>query len=217
MSRRCTRVLRVLRLATLTVSPLALGLTAGCTTEPSTGRPAALSLSGSPAGALSLALGASVPLQVTVRSGTGASLPLAEAVGFAVRDTGVVTVDKAGLVTSRGMGQTWVVGTLDTRGRRLVDSVRVAVVCTMELTTRIGPLQTTIAVGQAFTPSIEFRGCGGRLVLSDEVTLAASDTAVVQVDARTGRTVGRALGRAMVLPTGRRYGQSGWVDVTVTP
>jgi hypothetical protein len=216
MLRRCTRALRARHLATLIVGALALSFAAGCATEPSTDRPVALSLSDSPARALSLALGVSTPLQVTVRSGSGASLPLADAVAFAARDTGVATVDRAGLVASRGPGSTWVVGTLETRGRRLVDSVRVTVLCTSELSARL-PMQTTLAVGQAFTPSVELRSCGGRVVLTDEFTWATSDTTVVRVDTGTGRTVGRAPGRALVLPTGRRYGQIGWIDVTVTP
>ena len=87
--------------------------------------------------------------------------------------------------------------------------------CNADLRQDLNPTERTIAVGESFSPSVRFLGCGGTEPLADEITWSASDTAVVRVDVSSGRTTGVGPGMATVVPTGRRYGRLNAVRVTV--
>ena len=87
--------------------------------------------------------------------------------------------------------------------------------CNADLQQDLNPTERTITVGESFTPSARFLGCSGTEPLADEITWSASDTAIVRVDALSGRTTGVGLGRATVVPSGRRYGRLNAVRVTV--
>ena len=87
--------------------------------------------------------------------------------------------------------------------------------CTLELRVDLRPPEQTIAVGQAFTATVELSSCGGRERLTDRFTWQARDPAVVDVDAATGRITGRAPGETLVEVVGRKYGRVGAVRVTV--
>jgi hypothetical protein len=89
--------------------------------------------------------------------------------------------------------------------------------CKADLQMRLSPLERTLAVGESFTPSARFFGCGGTEPLNDVVTWTAQDTSIVRVDLATGRTTGLAQGTTFVVPSGRRYGTVGSVRVTVVP
>ena len=89
--------------------------------------------------------------------------------------------------------------------------------CTDDLGTRSSPRDTTIRVGQAFTPSFQFLGCRGRRVLDDSLSFSSSDTTVIAVDSLTGRTTARAPGTALLLVTGARYRGPFPITVSVSP
>lgn len=93
----------------------------------------------------------------------------------------------------------------------------VAPACTRELATRSVPRDTTIRVGQTFTPSFQFMSCGGRQVVRDALSFASSDSTVLTVDRFTGRTTGRAPGAASIQVTGATYGGPFPIAVTVAP
>ena len=88
-------------------------------------------------------------------------------------------------------------------------------VCTLELRAELSPRDTTLVVGASFTPSVALSSCGGRKRLTDSVTWAAADGAVVSVDPATGRTTARGVGETRVEATGARYGRVGGIAVTV--
>lgn len=89
--------------------------------------------------------------------------------------------------------------------------------CTLELGTRASPRDTTIRVGQSFTPSFQFVGCGGRRVLEDSLSFRSSDSTVIAVDNFTGRTTARNQGSATILVTGALYGGPFPISVSVLP
>jgi hypothetical protein len=89
--------------------------------------------------------------------------------------------------------------------------------CTDDLQVVRSPADTTIRVGQDFTPFFQFRGCRGRRVLSDDLTFTSTDQAVLSVDAQSGRATALAPGNAKIEITGARYGGRWPIAVTVVP
>lgn len=87
--------------------------------------------------------------------------------------------------------------------------------CDADLGISINPTSRTLQVGESFTPSARFLGCGGTEPLSDEITWTAQDTTIVQVDRNSGRTLALRPGQTAVTPNGRRYGTVASVQVTV--
>ena len=79
------------------------------------------------------------------------------------------------------------------------------------------PADTTIRVGESFTPVFQFRGCAGRRVLSDELTFTSTDQAVLSVNAQSGHATAVTPGQAQIEVRGARYGGPWPIAVTVTP
>ena len=88
--------------------------------------------------------------------------------------------------------------------------------CTEELRTRTTPADTSILVGQAFTPTVHLSTCGGSRVLSDVFTWHSENVSVASVDSQTGRVVGQAGGEVRITATGEKYGFVGLLRVAVT-
>src|SRR5687767_2061152 len=91
------------------------------------------------------------------------------------------------------------------------------IACPDDLRVLRSPADTTIRVGQQFTPFFRFLGCGGTVSLDDVLTFTSSNTAVIAVDATTGRTTGVSSGAASIQVTGAKYGGSTPITVTVIP
>jgi hypothetical protein len=87
--------------------------------------------------------------------------------------------------------------------------------CKADLGVRFDPPERFLVVGETFTPSIHLLGCGGTEPLSDEITWAAQDTAIVRVDAGSGRTTALRPGDTFVLANGRTYHGLGGVHVVI--
>jgi hypothetical protein len=87
--------------------------------------------------------------------------------------------------------------------------------CKSDLLVTVTPEARTLAVGERFTPTVRFAGCGGTRTVRDDVTWRAADTTIVRTDPRTGRTTALRPGQTRVVPTGRRNGQGGAIVVTV--
>lgn len=87
--------------------------------------------------------------------------------------------------------------------------------CKTVLRWRLDPAQRTLVVGESFTPTMQFLGCGGTEPLNDVIVWHATDTTIVRVDSLSGRTTGRRVGATDVFPTGRLYGTAGAVRVVV--
>lgn len=79
-------------------------------------------------------------------------------------------------------------------------------VCTDELGFGVRPSERTLAVGESFTPEARATTCSGRETVDIDWEWSASDTTVVRVDARTGRTVGLRPGEAVVIATESPHG-----------
>ena len=92
-----------------------------------------------------------------------------------------------------------------------------SVACPDDLRVVRSPADTTIRVGQQFTPFFQFRGCAGTVALDDVLTFTSSNGAVISVDAATGRTTGVSSGAANVQVTGAKYGGPFPIAVTVIP
>jgi hypothetical protein len=87
--------------------------------------------------------------------------------------------------------------------------------CDADLATRVSPAQVIIQVGEAFTPTLRFFGCGNTEPLNDVIRWSTPDTLIITVDSISGRTVGRARGEATVVGKGRTYGTGADIPVTV--
>ena len=97
----------------------------------------------------------------------------------------------------------------------VVLSLLTACGCDADLQARVVPAVRTLRVGESFTPSTRFLGCGGTEPLADAITWSAQDSTIVRVDPRSGRTLALRPGQTRVIPTGRRYGSLVSVEVTV--
>ncbi len=89
--------------------------------------------------------------------------------------------------------------------------------CPDDLRVVRSPVDTTIRVGQTFTPFFQFRGCGGRKALDDVLTFTSSDEAVLGVESQTGRATAVAPGTATIEVSGATYGGVWPIAVTVVP
>jgi hypothetical protein len=89
--------------------------------------------------------------------------------------------------------------------------------CTSDLRLLRSPVDTTVRVGQSFTASVGYLGCGGRKVLRDVVTYSSTDEAVLVVNETTGRVTAVGAGSAQIIGRGERYGASVPIPVTVNP
>ena len=87
--------------------------------------------------------------------------------------------------------------------------------CKANLGWRLDPKERTIAVGESFTPTIQFLGCNGTEPLRDDIVWHARDTMIVYVDSLSGHTTGLRAGTTSVVPTGKKYGTVDEVVVTV--
>lgn len=87
--------------------------------------------------------------------------------------------------------------------------------CTDDLQFRVTPTARTVAIGESFTPSAEFRGCRGSKHLEDTIRWSATDTTFVRVDSVSGQITGRAKGTTQVQARGAKYGQMPPITVTV--
>lgn len=192
---------------------------------PGTPRPdapaAPVSLSvGDPDGrrSFSVVLGTRVPLRVQARDATGREVPPGP-VRFTSRDPRVATVDSAGVASSAGEGETYVVAEARANGRTLADSVRVAVTCTAELRMRYSPSppDTILRVGESFVPSLELYTCGSLVRVEETLTWRARDPRILQVDPRTGRTRALAPGETWIEVAGTVHRRLEGFRVTVLP
>lgn len=90
----------------------------------------------------------------------------------------------------------------------LVACSQIMDVCQDDLQVRVTPPTVALSVGQRVTAQAEFRGCGGRDRLEDRIRWGSEAPAVARVDPTSGEITALAPGRAVVVPTGARYGRS---------
>lgn len=100
-------------------------------------------------------------------------------------------------------------------GVQFVRALAVACACTQELGIHYTPAETTLVVGQTFTPSVALSSCGGRERLTDVFDWQVEDEAVASVDRASGRVTARAPGETAVVATGAHYGRLGGVRLVV--
>ena len=89
--------------------------------------------------------------------------------------------------------------------------------CTQELRVQVTPRDTTVSVGNTFTPSVTLSSCGGKERLSDSFTYETTNPAAATVHPNTGRVTATGAGQADIRITGQRYGQVAQIRVTVSP
>src|SRR4051812_26515534 len=87
--------------------------------------------------------------------------------------------------------------------------------CPDDLSLRVEPTVATIGVGESITATGEFRGCGGRQRLDDDILWSSADSTIARVDAATGRITGRVPGATVVEGRGARYGRLPPIAITV--
>lgn len=87
--------------------------------------------------------------------------------------------------------------------------------CPDDLSLRVDPTEATVGVGESITATGEFRGCGGRERLDDDIRWSSADSSVAQVDATTGRITGRTAGTTVVQARGARYGSLPPITITI--
>jgi hypothetical protein len=87
--------------------------------------------------------------------------------------------------------------------------------CPDDLLLRVDPTEATISVGESITATGEFRGCGGRQHLDDDILWSSADSSIARVDAATGRITGRTPGATVVQARGARYGSLPPIAITV--
>jgi hypothetical protein len=87
--------------------------------------------------------------------------------------------------------------------------------CDADLGMRVSPTEKTLAVGESFTATLQFLGCGGTRSLRDVIIWSATDTAVVRVDSQSGLVTGRRAGQTQVIGSGKTYGTGAYIPVTV--
>lgn len=160
--------------------------------------------------------GTAVELSADLRSEAGIAPP-AERVTFRSRDARIASVDSLGVLTARTEGTVWIVAEVPVGRSLALDSVQAAVVCTTELRLTYSTRDTTIAVGEAFRPSLELFTCGGHVRIPEALTWRARDPRVIEVDSITGRTVGRAPGETWLDVSGTRYRSLEGIRVVVRP
>jgi hypothetical protein len=165
-----------------------------------------------------ISLGQWMRLTMEIVSSAGDSTVAPASVLLVSRDPAVVRIDSGTKVQSIGMGETWIVASLDTAGQTLIDSLAVSVACTLELTPVVTPQTQTLAIGQSFTPSVKLLTCGGRITRTDTYHWTASDSTIIRVDSLSGTTTGVRPGQAGVfVRSATNGGLYGVVSVTVTP
>jgi len=165
-----------------------------------------------------IGLGGWMRLPMEIVRSTGDSTAAPASVVIVSRNPAVVRIDSGTKVQSIGMGETWIVASLDTAGQTLVDSLSVSVNCTAELVPIVTPQAQTLAVGQSFTPSVKLLTCGGHVTETDTYHWSASDSTIVRVDSLSGTTTGLRPGQANVFVRSASNGSLyGFVSVTVTP
>jgi hypothetical protein len=163
-------------------------------------------------------LGVRVPLRAELQDASGLRVAAGPTLRLSSRQPSVVAVDTGGVIVARGVGETWLDGTVVVNAQVLRDSVAVGVTCSAEGATVVLRLeQRTVAVGRALTPSADFTVCGGQLPHADEAAWSAHDARVLTVDPSTGRATGRTPGTTDLIVQGRRSGSSASVRITVTP
>jgi hypothetical protein len=123
-----------------------------------------------------IGLGEWMRLPMELVASTGDSTVAPASVVVVSRNPAVVSIDSGTKVQSIGMGETWIVASLDTAGQTLIDSVNVSVDCTAELVPVLTPQTQTLAVGQSFTPSVKLLTCGGHITETDIYRWTASDS-----------------------------------------
>ncbi len=89
--------------------------------------------------------------------------------------------------------------------------------CPSDLRVIRSPTDTTVRVGQSFTPTFQFRGCAGTKALQDELTFTSTNEAALAVNAQTGHAMAVAPGQAAIEISGARYGGPWGIAVTVVP
>jgi hypothetical protein len=184
----------------------------GCA-ETSAPRPVALSIWDGPS-EFGMHLMVSVQLRPRVVTANGDTVWVTPPPQLVSRNPEVVSVDGSNIITARAMGLTWIVAMLP-GAPTLADSIRVSVVCTLELGSSFSPTEKTLDVGAHFTPAVTLWSCGGHLPLNDVFTWSAVDSTIVRVDPVSGLTTGLRPGRTFVLARGSRYGLFIGPQVTV--
>lgn len=129
------------------------------------------------------------------------------------RNPDIVSAD-GNTIAARAMGVTWIVATLP-NAPGVEDSIRVRVVCSLELGSRFSPAEKTLDVGAHFTPAVSLWSCGGHLLLNDTFTWSALDSTIVRVEPLSGLTTAVRPGQTFVLARGARYGLFIGPQVTV--
>ena len=77
------------------------------------------------------------------------------------------------------------------------------------------PADTTLTVGQQFSPQILLSRCRGTVPVFDSFVWSAQDTTIVRVDPRTGLTTAIAPGHTQLSVKGATYGPILGPTVTV--
>jgi hypothetical protein len=87
--------------------------------------------------------------------------------------------------------------------------------CDTVLGISYSPVDTMIRVGESFHPVMNLTSCGGSKKLSPELRYSADDTAIVQVDALSGKITGHAAGQTTAYISAAQYGVTAPIAVIV--
>ena len=91
--------------------------------------------------------------------------------------------------------------------------------CQADLQWRLTPTAAILRVGQSVVVKAEALGCGGTKPLEEDMRWTSQDTAIADVEERSGKVTARAVGETTII--GEDLGKYGigpfTVPVTVTP
>lgn len=146
--------------------------------------------------------GTTVQLTPSLVAG-GVVIPPTDPVTIESGATSIATVTSAGLLTAVANGATYLLARTTYTGFPLADSIDVNVipVCTLEVSLRMTPSDTTIRVGDHIYPTLLATSCGGRVILNDPIFWSSGDGFILQVDPVTGESIGRGTGSTFLRAT----------------
>jgi hypothetical protein len=162
-----------------------------------------------------IGMGSWMRLSMKLISTAADTTPAPASVVIVSRNPAAIRVDSGTKLQTIAPGSAWIVASLDTLGKTLVDSMNVGVDCTAELVPIFTPPAQTLAVGESFTPSLKASTCGGYVIITDTFHWSAGDSTIVRVDSLSGVTTGIRPGQTYLRANGVRVGAINGLVVTV--
>ncbi len=160
--------------------------------------------------------GSTLQLAPKILVSTGETLSPTSTVSYRSRVPATISVDGTGRVTVLATsGSSTIYGSTSFRGQVLEDSLAISVLCTLELTLRWSPADSTIAVGERFTPALSLTTCSGYVTLTDTFAWLSIDPSIATVNPVHGEITGVRAGTTTVRASGLTWHVGAQIVVTV--